>query len=174
MTQNSLKQALDSIVHEHGFELVSQSLREIGLSQHQPESSKRNTRPPDRGVATAPRERKSRVTAPEHVAKMDLPAEKEKAVAELARRFEDKAFMPTFGDIANFCQIHGVDEPASRSRASAIPRVFKFIASMEADEIQRLLDLRMFSGPARLGPIADAIRSSGRARRSSAGSGVAS
>ena len=107
----------------------------------------------------------------EHVAKMGLPAEKGPAVAELAKRFEDKAFLPTFGDIANFCRIYGIEEPASRSRASAIPRVFKFIASMEADDIQRLVDLRHFSGPARLGPIADAIRNSGRARRPS---GVAS
>lgn len=172
MTQTRLRQTLDSIVREYGLELVSQSLREIELSGIQPENSKRNAKSPERNTVAGPRKKKLKATAPEHVAKMDLPAEKETAVAELARRFEDKAFMPTFGDIANFCQIYGIDEPASRSRASAIPRVFKFIASMEADEIQRLLDLRMFSGPARLGPIADAIRRSGRVRRSTEPSGV--
>ncbi len=174
MTQTRLRQTLDSIVREYGLERVSQSLREIELSELQPEKSKGNAKSPERNTVAVPRKGKPRPTAPEHVAKMDLPSGKEAAVAELARRFEDKAFMPTFGDIANFCQIYGIDEPASRSRASAIPRVFKFIASMEADEIQRLLDLRLFSGPARLGPIADAIRSSGRARRTTERSGVAS
>ncbi len=174
MTQAKLKQTLDSIVHEYGFERVSRSLDEIGLSRHQTQSTNRSVSPTDRDTEPVPRKSKLKPTAPEHVAKMNLPAEKETAVAELARRFENKAFMPTFGDIANFCQIHGIDEPASRSRASAIPRVFKFIASMEADEIQRLLDLRLFSGPARLGPIADAIRSSGRARRTTERSGAAS
>ena len=65
---------------------------------------------------------------------MELPLEKEPAIVALANRFQDKSFLPTFGDIANFCQIYGIDEPASKSRASAIPRVFKFIASMEAKE----------------------------------------
>ena len=170
MTQAGLRETLASIVDEYGFERVSQSLQEIGFSKHRPEGSKRNVR----STAAVSGHRRPKATAPEHVAKMGLPAEKEPAVAELARRFEDKAFLPTFGDIANFCRTYGIDEPASKSRASAIPRVFKFIASMEADEIQRLVDLRHFSGPARLGPIADAIRNSGRARRSSARSGAAS
>lgn len=174
MTQTRLKQTLDSIVREYGLERVSQSLREIELSELQPEKPKLNAESSESNAGAVPRKGKPKSTALEHVAKMGLPAEKDSAVAELARRFEDKTFMPTFGDIANFCQIHGIDEPASRSRASAIPRVFKFIASMEADEIQRLVDLRMFSGPARLGPIADAIRSSGRARRTTERSGVAS
>ena len=174
MTQTSLRQTLDSIVREYGFERVAQSLREIGLNEHQPEGPSRNERPPDKSTLAAARKRRPKATASEIVAKMNLSAEKGTAVAELARRFEDKAFLPTFGDISNFCQIHGIVEPASRSRASAIPRVFKFIASMEAEEIQRLLDLRLFSGPSRLGPIADAIRSSGRARRSTERSGVAS
>ena len=85
-------------------------------------------------------------------------------MTELAQRFHSKSFLPTFGDIANFCQTYNIDVPASKSRASAIPRVFKFIAAMEADEIQRMLDEGMFSGPARLGPIADAIRRNGRGR----------
>ena len=174
MTQTSLKQTLDSIVDEYGFEQVSQSLLEIGLSKNTPENSKRDVKPSGGNLATASSRRRRKATAVEHVAKMGLPAEKEPAVAELARRFEDKAFLPTFGDIANFCRIYGIEEPASKSRANAIPRVFKFLASMEADDIQRLVELRHFSGPARLGPIADAIRNSGRARRSPERSGVAS
>ena len=70
--------------------------------------------------------------------------------------------MPTFGDIRNFCQVYGIDEPASKSRASAIPRVFKFMATMSDEEVQGILDGGMFSGPSRVGPIADAIRANGR------------
>lgn len=172
MTPSRLRQTLDSIVREYGLEQVSQSLREIELSEDQPSNQSMSS--PDRNAVAAPKKARSKATAPGLVAKMDLPAEKEAAVVELAKRFEDKAFMPTFGDISNFCQIHGIDEPASRSRANAIPRVFKFIASMDADEIQRILDDGLFSGPSRLGPIADAIRSSGRARRTTERSGVAS
>ena len=105
---------------------------------------------------------------------MDYDPEKRPALLELAKRFQDKSFLPTFGDIRNFCQAYGIDVPASGSRASAIPRVFKFIAAMDGGEVQRIVDHWLFSGPARLGPIADAIRKNGRAaafreRRVSAG-----
>ena len=108
--------------------------------------------------------KKRSINALERVAKMDLSQEKTAAVVELARRFDEKSFMPTFGDIAHFCHLYNVDEPSSKSRASAIPRIFKAIAAMEVEDIQRILDYGMFSGPSRLGPIADAISRNGRAR----------
>ena len=85
-------------------------------------------------------------------------------VMELARRFDEKSFMPTFADIADFCCTYDIDEPMSKSRASAVPRVFRAIAAMEIEDVQMLLDYGAFSGPARLGPIADAIARNSRAR----------
>ena len=97
---------------------------------------------------------------------MELASDKQATVCALAERFERKDFLPTFGDIRNFCEVYSIDVPASKTRASAITRVFKFLANeMEADEVQRILDYELFSGPSRLGPIADAIRRNGRASR---------
>ena len=76
---------------------------------------------------------------------------------QLAKRFDEKSFMPTFGDIAHFCRVYDVDEPASKSRAAAVSRVFGTIAAMSAEDIQILVDYGAFSGPARLGPISEAI-----------------
>ena len=158
-----LEDTLHSMIQQYGFEQVDRSLKEIGAGNHKFENSSRYATDTVDKVSVAKQGRKrTRATAPEYVEKMQLPSEKRLSVTELAGRFQDKSFLPTFGDIANFCQTYNIDEPASRSRASAIPRVFKFIATMEADEIQRMLDEGMFSGPARLGPIADAIRRNGR------------
>ena len=165
MTNAKLKDTLRLIVREYGFEQVDQSLREIHLADHQHKSSKQSKVLSDNKARTNPQKKRTKVNAPEYVAKMELSSEKEPIAVELANRFENKAFLPTFGDIRNFCQIYGIDEPASKSRASAIPRVFKFIATMETDEIQTILDDGMFSGPSQLGPIADAIRRNGRAAR---------
>ncbi len=165
MTEAKLKDTLRLIVRQYGFEQVDRSLREIRLADRQLKSSKQSKVLPDHDAVTKPQKKRAKVNAPEYVAKMELSSEKEPIAVELAKRFENKAFLPTFGDIRNFCQIYGIDEPASKSRASAIPRVFKFIASMETGEIQRILDDGMFSGPSRLGPIADAIRRNGRASR---------
>ena len=48
---------------------------------------------------------------------------------------------------------------------SAIPRIFKIIATMDSSRTQAILDADMYSGPSKLGPIADAIRRNGRASK---------
>ena len=116
---------------------------------------------------TKPTSLRSKISATEYVAKLELPLGKKPVVVELAKRFECKAFLPTFGDIANFCQIHGLKTPLSKSRSSAIPRIFKFIATMDSSRTRAILDEEMYSGPSKLGPIADAIRNNGRASKSS-------
>ena len=194
MTQADLKNTLRSMVQEHGAERVSQTLNELeielkgtllsmvrtyGFDQvkatlmsvetSQPslgDSPQRAT--PVTGNGTVQNKRRgARYNATQYVAKMDLEPDRSASVVKLADRFDDKTFLPTFGDIANFCEIYGIDVPASRSRASAIPRVFKFLASMEPDDIEKIVKWEMFSGPSRLGPIADAIRRNGRAARAS-------
>ena len=73
-------------------------------------------------------------------------------------KFERGVFVSTLNDIRNFCEAYGIEDPRSKSRASEIPRVFKFLVTMDVADVERMLDDRMFSGPAQLGPIADAIR----------------
>lgn len=164
MTDTKLGTELRSMIRQYGFEQVDQSLRAIGISSRRTGRADRSRIPSNTNVRTKPkRKRMARATAAEYVAKMELPPEKSPAVLELANRFHDKSFLPTFGEIRSFCRVYGIEVPTSKSRAAALPRVFKFIAAMETSEIQRLLDDEMFSGPSRLGPIADAIRRNGRA-----------
>ena len=155
MTDSKLRTILQPIVHEYGLGLVLKSLGEIAHAQcggvDEPATQGSD-------IANGTKQEKPRVTAPDYVEKMNLPVEKVPAVSELARRFQEKSFMPTFGDITSFCQMYEIPVPASKGRASAIPRVFRFIAEMEPREIQQMLDDGMFSGPSRLGPIADGIR----------------
>ena len=168
MTGDRLAASLRELVQEHGLEQVSRSLEEIsGFDGPAHDAAPGTSRPAQRAAGkrgTQKAKQKRAAAALERVLKMDLPRETADSVAELARRFDEKSFMPTFGDIAQFCQVYNIDEPASKSRASAIPRVFRAIAGMDAEDIQMLLDYGAFSGPSRLGPIADAIaRSTARA-----------
>ena len=174
MTQRELKDALRSMVREHGFEQVGQYLDEIARLEHNLDSSDQRGEPADRVAAKGSSKRRPKLTASQYVANMRLSPEKEVSVSELARRFESKSFLPTFGDVINFCQSYGVVEPASRHRVNAIPRVFKLLASLEVNEIRRIIDEGLFSGPSRLGPIADAIRRSGRAMAAAKADGSSS
>ena len=110
------------------------------------------------------KKRRSRTTAVEYVARMGLPDELEYPMSDAAKRFQDKAFLPTMGDVRHFCEVHRIAPPASGSRESAIPRVFQFLSRIDPDAIESILNGGMFSGPARLGPIADAIREVGKNR----------
>lgn len=162
MPDPKLTAELRLMINQYGFKQVDQSLRELRLSVRHLGASKRPKASSVAGITRKPRKRQPKITAQGYVAKMELPSEKKPVMIELAKRFQEKSFLPAFGDIRNFCQIYGIDEPSSKSRASAIPRVFKFIVAMETNEVQRILDNGMFAGPSRLGPIADAIRRNGR------------
>ena len=176
MSDSGLRNALQRLIQDHGYSEVQRGLHEL-KSSDLPRKSLRRSKGDEvsssNRTSTTPKRHSSRVTAPEYVAKAEISSENRPLVDELSRRFENKSFLPTFGDVRNFCQIYGIDEPASRSRASAIPRLFKFLAAMEVDEIRRILDDGMFSGPSRLGPIADAIRRSA-VRRATARPSMAS
>ena len=157
MTRDRLAASLRELVREHGLEQVSRSLDEIGeLGGPAADAASRTGRPAQRAAVKRGKQKRA-TTALERVQKMDLPRETADSVVELARRFDEKSFMPTFADITHFCQVYDIDEPLSKSRVSAIPRVFRAIAVMDAEDIQILLDYGAFSGPSRLGPIADAI-----------------
>lgn len=163
MTQTKLKDHLRLMVLKYGFEQVNESLKEVRPSTYHLQDLKSQARRSDKRMVSKVGKTKPRVTAPQYVSKMELPSEKAVLAIELAQKFENKSFLPTFGDIVNFCQIYGIHTPASKSRASAIPRVFKFLATMNDADLHRIIDDGLFSGPSSLGPIADAIRRNGRA-----------
>ena len=175
MSKTEIRNALRPLIVSYGFYQVERCLREMEPSDHRHEMSARHSRNdrslPRDGAEKKPERKNTKPIAAEYVAKMDLPPKKRTMVTELAERFEHKSLLPIFMDIGDFCRMYGIDAPASRSRTNAIPRVFKRMAAMQVDDPRRILDSNMFSGPSRLGPIADAIRRSGRhgtATRSSA------
>ena len=166
MANSRLDSTLRSLVQRHGLGNVLRSLGEI--ASRDSESASAEPSIVHRRLTETKGRPRHKPTAQEYVSRMTLPLWKEAVVSEFAVRFDRRTFLPTFSDIAHFCQIYGIDVPASKSRASAIPRVFRFIASeMDAREAQRILDDGLFSGPSQLGPIADAIRRTGRASRRS-------
>ena len=149
MSQRDLTQVLEGLVRRHGMRSVLHCLADIQPSPNQDSLSSRK-----------PKYRSSRkLSAVEYVERMTLPHDKAEFMKRAAQRFEDGGFLPCISDIREFCRIHDVELGKSASRASSIPRVFTSLAAMDADRLAKLLDEGAFSGPTRLAPIADAIRS---------------
>ena len=154
MAQRDLTETLQGLVRRHGMSSVLPSLADIQAV-------------PDQGSSLA-RKRTynagSKSSAIDYVDKMTLPHGKAQIMMCAARCFENGGFLPNIADIREFCRIHNVDLGKSASRASSVPRVFTFLAAMDIAEISKLLDEGAFSGPARLAPLADAIRNRSVAR----------
>lgn len=161
---DTLHTALDSIIRRFGHENVS-----IALGEFEPGptvgSLLRQAEKP-RGTQRGSRKTfKPRLTAIEYVRKMSLTADQAETMDRAAEAFERGAFLPTVGDIRSFCETYGIEEPKSKSRVAGIPRIFNFLVTMQLADIHRMLDDGMLSGPAELGPIADAIRGKAREYR---------
>ena len=139
MTTDHLKGEMLAMVRKHGFEQVHECLHAIRAAEPTTGPKLRPRISSSGSLHNRKSIRKPKPTAPQYVAKMELPLEKEPSVAELAERFHKKSFLPSFGDIANFCQIYSIDVPASRTRANAIPRVFKCIAIWKLTTFRELL-----------------------------------
>ena len=150
MRQPELTETLQSLVRRHGISSVLHGLADIQSSIAPPASSL----PPRRARASA----KGKQSAVEYVEKMALPQEKAKVMAKAAERFEDKRFLPAVADIREFCRVHDLQISNSTSRTAAIPRIFSFLAATDTSDLIMILDDSNFCGPARLAPIADAIR----------------
>ena len=165
MKSKSLAQELRLLVNRHGFKAVNLELRTLKVEQEP-------TRQPERGKQAKARQRNGRANAIEYVQKLDVDADKRPAVMALAERFEAKRFLPSCADIRNFCAIYDIEPPASKSRAAAIPRLFKYFAAMDTKDVERLSTDEAYSGPSELGPLAEAIRQHGRAARNPASKSV--
>lgn len=164
MARRDLRAALRSMVEQYGFKTVSRVLHEMEARDAGPNSG---------GKAKAPARRqrkriKRRLSAVDFVQSMEVPAERAAVVRRAAEEFERRAFLPTLHDLRSFCEAYGIEEPRSRSRASGIPRIFKFLVTMAVADVERMLDDRVFSGPVELGPIADAIRDKAKEYREAA------
>ena len=101
--------------------------------------------------------RRSRPTAADYVARMDLPELVREPLGELAGRFDERLFLPTIGDVRNFLLFCDYDGAVPKARGAAVSCVFKLLARMDPGRVATICDERMFSGPANMLSIADAI-----------------
>ena len=169
MRDNKLDEILRATVIEYGIERVERALRRlrkssIDRSNAGSHSGNRTTQETERSKNKSKR---PRTTAPAYVSKLEIPDDIKHPLEELARKFDNKVFLPTFGDTKNFCNLYGIDVPLSPSRVSAIPRIFRYLSQLTPNEVQAILQSNTFSGPSRLAPIADAIRRSSEQRAGS-------
>lgn len=158
MATNDLRAALSSLVDQHGFRNVSRLLGKMDPANGGARGAGRRIagergRPRDAGASRL----RGPLSAVDYVQRLDLGTEQAHVMERAAKAFDARTFLPTLGDLRVFCEAYGIEEPRAGSRIGRVPRIFRFLVTMDPPELARILDDQMFAGPARVAPIADAI-----------------
>ena len=156
-----LNSSLNRIVVQYSIDEVERALAEIRRKSGK--SDRRDSPLADESDQESRKRRQeqktaAKMTASRYVSQMDVQANKKQLIEKLAAQYDDKLFLSSIGEIRNFFQIHSIAPLKSASRASCIPRLFKFISELECQEMRAMAETGRFSGPSRLGPLSDSIR----------------
>ena len=164
MDKKMLDDLLRAIVRHYGFTRVNLALRKLQNAgdEHAFDRSSGRSVGNKQTSSRAESKQRPKVTAPLYVEKLNVPTDVRECLVQLAQMFEDKLFLSTMKDVKDFSATYGIDVPATSSRAASIPRVFRFLSTLAAADIQQVVHSTQQSGPARLAPIADAIRRNSR------------
>ena len=98
-----------------------------------------------------------RLLATELVARAQLPEAQEVTLRELATRFDRKQFLPSVADVREFLIMIGERPGAMKARSEAFRQLLKALSGLPPEQLERLANSTVHSGPSRLGPLSDAI-----------------
>jgi hypothetical protein len=153
-----LNDVLLALVRHWGYERVLQSLQQLDLNLLNEEERKILSRPT----------KKRSISAVDVVAS-DNPRDTNLVdlMKQFAADYDRKDILPSIGDVRNFFSMSGFREHEFKDRIGAFRKLYSEMRDLPSDQIRDLVDSARFSGPAKLGPISEAIKSSSDARRSS-------
>jgi hypothetical protein len=150
-----LEDLLSSILNEWGEQEV---LRVIAELQTSPLKKSSDQRPSGANSQGRSHQRPSAISIAQ---KADAPAEKKRLLIDLASNFDHKSFLPTMPDIRHFLEMRGQELGVVKQRADAFRSVVKVMLAMSDEGLERLVRNIQHTGPSQLGPLSDAIKSTG-------------
>jgi hypothetical protein len=156
--EDLLSSLIKLLVDEWGYDLVRDRLNALsGINEEQ-------SLEVSVGNKQHSREKAKKPTASVLAAKISLPPEQKYLIQNLAERYDSKRFLPTAGDIRYFFEMHGEAAPSSKQRIEVFRQVLKVLSAMQENALRKLIEDDAHSGPSRLGPLSEAIRTVGEQR----------
>ena len=165
MKKAALRSLLSALVEDCGYEAVRKALEDCAPARaNAPVLMNASVKRPRK-----PRPKPNAVAVVESLALPD--EEKKNALMALAKKYEEKRFMPNVNSVRAFLEKAGEDISRVKSRQQVVSKVFRRLADWETDKL-RELDVRSLYGPKKsLSVIARAIEAAGRRRRQESGDG---
>lgn len=157
--KNTLRKILSVLVDDLGYEEVRKSLD--GLDPKAAEMSATRALPVKR--RQKPRKKPNAITAVESLSVADEG--KRNALMTLARKYEEKAFMPNVNHVRAFLKQQGKDVSRIKSRRQAVSAVFKCLTYWKTQSLRELDARGEYGPPKSLSAIAESIEHAGRQSR---------
>lgn len=147
MKRSTLKILLAALVAETSRDTIFDVLHELEL------------KPPNgQNPAGDKSKKRHKLSAIERVRNLvDLPEEKGLRIIEIAKRFDDKAFLPSIADVRDFLAMYGVANFNEKDRLNSFGKVLPVLQGMSLQELDVLTSGYAHLGASELGPLSAAI-----------------
>jgi len=155
MHKTVIVKMLGTMVDEWGLEEVADGLRKlaaergVGLFDSRP------------GVKILGARKRSKLNAMQQIDRAQVPPEKRAILVVLAKRFDQKSFLPSLADIREFLTMSGQSPPAIKDRSDAFRSLLRFLQELPIERLNEIASSESHSGPSRLGPLSEAIAAAG-------------
>lgn len=157
-----------TLVEEWGYDEVQKALAQlsdVGSGAHIASAS--GMKAPQQPSPNREASRSKKPTAVEQVTRLRTPDGERETLLAIAAKFDRKEFLPSVGDIREFLAMMGEDSGSMKDRLDGFRRLLPPLSQLPTDRLKRLASSTRYSGPAQLGPLSDAIKSTGESIRRS-------
>ncbi len=110
------------------------------------------------GSSKGKKKRTKSKSAIEYVDAMEMPRRRKGKLRELAKKFDEKEFLPRVGDMRDLFYTHGADVSSIGTRSASMPRVFFFLSTLSEERLNAIIDDNSYSGPRQLESLSNAIK----------------
>jgi hypothetical protein len=146
-----LPRLVQILVDEWGYDRVAQELSRVNRFSDISLPSRRSRN----GSA------KRRLNPTEQVQKMPLESGRREALLRLAKRYEERQFLPNVAAVREFLSMAGYDPGPMKDRDQAFRTLLLTLLQLPTERLNQLTHSSLHSGPSQLGPISDAIAAAG-------------
>lgn len=159
MQKGTLQKLLSTLVDECGYDRVRKSLEDFAPPMAGSPASRDSS-------VKRPQRQRTKSTAVATVESLPLPDEEKKSVLRvLARKYEDKTFMPNVNHVRAFLEQEGEDTTRIKSRQQVVSTVFRRLAGWETQKLRELDARGLYGPPKSFSVIAKSIESFGQQSR---------
>lgn len=158
---NLLRSLLSVLVDEWGIDLVRLCLDDFSSASSENSENSYAENPKIKKDLGQGRSSGRKKTASAMAEKNPMPNQQKELVKILAAKYDEKKFLPSFGDVRYFFESYGEDVPHARQRVDAFRGVLRLLSKMSMDELRKLIDSDVHAGPVSLDPLSDAMRGLG-------------